>query len=257
METSSRRFQKLLAMDIFHHFFLDEGGKVFDGTQPLPPVRLAQKLKVYDVREWLQIEPDEATRKTLQTHGLLLKPTKTGFQVLAQLADVLPGTRKPQVKLEKVTLGFWLKWSNPNVPAQTALAYRTKPTGERGFYLFGNQWARVLGGAYPNLGLPLPTYRAEEEYLPGDLVRKDGKHYLSIAKSKGAAVTDAAFWKPTDAKISYASRQSLRTPADALPQDVWGKIEISGQPGLSNYSLLTGTGDLKNSQVYKLHLDKM
>ncbi|WP_205504349.1 hypothetical protein [Rufibacter psychrotolerans] len=257
MESTKRRYQPLMAVDILHHSFLDEGGKIFDGTQDLPAPRKAQKLKTYDVREWLLVEPDTSTRKALQAHGVLLKQTKTGFLLLAQLADALPGTRKPLANLEKMVLGFWLKWQLPELAAQTALAYRVKADGGRGVYLFGNQWARIFGGAYPHLTLPLPTYRPEEDYLPGDLVRKDAKHYRAIAKSKGAAVTDAAFWQPTDSKISYASRQSLQTQQAAVPLDVWGKIEISGKSGLSNYSLLTGTGDLKNSQVYKLHLDKM
>ncbi|KAA3438759.1 hypothetical protein FOA19_16215 [Rufibacter hautae] len=257
MESSRRKYLQLVAVEILHHYFLDEGGKVYDGTQDLPAARKAQKLKTYDTREWLAVEPDAATHKALQAYQVLLKPTKTGFLLLTQLTDVLPGTKKPLANLEKMVLGFWLKWQTPQPGSQAALASKRQAAGERGFYLLGNQWARMLGGTYPHLGVPLPTYHPEEEYLPGDLVRKDSKHYRALVKSKGAALTDTTLWKPTDNKLPYVSRQSLQIPAAAPPGEVWGRLEIAGKGGLSNYSLLTGSGDLKNAQVYKIHLDKM
>jgi hypothetical protein len=252
MESITSKYRQLCAVEIFHHYFLDEGTHIFNGVNDLPAARKIQKLKQYAVPDWLQIEPDEYTRSTMYACQLIFKPTKTGFMLVTKTN----GPDQASVNLNKVVLNFHLRWQEPSLVAHTALPLSLKTDGKASLYVFGNEFARNNQGIYPQISLPAANYQNTRTYVPGDIVKSGTQQFIAINKTTGNAPPVPAFWRQTDQNLNYATSTSLQVRPSNIPPDVIGKIEITGKAGLGNFSVLTATEQIKVAQVYQLHLDK-
>ncbi len=252
MESITCRYRPLCAVEIYHHYFLDEGTRIFNGLNDLPPARKTQKLAQYAVTDWLQIEPDLATRAALPACHVVYKPTKTGF-VLVTKTD---GPDQASVNLNRVTFTFYLRWRNPELAARTALPLTPQPGGQASLYVFGNEFSRNNRGVYPGIGLPIATYQNLRTYVPGEIVKSGAQQFVARVKTTGNAPPASAIWRETDPALSYVSFTSLRVRPAAVPPGILGQIQITGRAGLGNFSVLSATNQLKSAQVYQLHLDK-
>ncbi|MGV3589261.1 MAG: hypothetical protein ACO1OF_19800 [Adhaeribacter sp.] len=252
MESITSKYRQLCAVEIFHHYFLDEGNRVFNGTNDLPPARKVQKLKQYAVSDWLRIEPDDSTRSLMHACHIIFKPTKTGFILVTQTA----GPDQASADLQRVVLSFYLRWQEPSLVAQTALPLSLKTDGKASLYVFSNEFSRNNRGNYPSICLPVVAYQNTRTYVPGEIVKSGGQQFVALNKTMGNAPSLPAFWRQTDQNLSYATSTSLQVRPATIPADVIGKLEITGKAGLGNFSVLMTTNQIKAAQVYQLHLDK-
>lgn len=93
-ESMTRSYQRLFEVRLIHHYWLDDGGKVFD--KPYDDSLLSdeekknrnkekteeyKRLRKYDVRTFLQVTPTVATAKALKEFDALFKDTSIGFFV--------------------------------------------------------------------------------------------------------------------------------------------------------------------------------
>jgi hypothetical protein len=254
MEKITRRYRQLFAVEILHHLFLDEGDKIYDGQDDLPPSRKQQLLARYDVHEWLHVEPDGPARHAMTGAGLVLKKTPAGFLVAVEVtAD---DDRKARASLAGTNLRFLLRLSS-DTAGRTALPLVREQEGAPVAYVFGNESARNRLGAYPSLSRPVPVFATAATYVPGDVVRQGAKQFVALAKTQGNATSQSAFWRETDGSLAYATRQDLRQAPEGSPAGVLGWVEITGKGDLGHYSLLTVADEIKLNQVFRLHLDKL
>lgn len=252
MESIVCKYQQLCAVDIFHHYFLDEGNRIFDGVNDLPPDRKAYKLKQYNVPDWLQIEPADYTRATMHVSSLVFKKTKTGFILVTKTT----GPDKPGADVNQLVLEFWLRWAEPDLTGHTAMPLLVKTNGKPALYAFGNAVSRNNHGAYPEISLPVPPYNNARTYEPGDIVKSGTRQFVALHRTTGNGTNLPAFWRETDRNLNYVTSTSLQARPAGIPPDVIARIQISGKAGLGDFSVLTGTNTIKAAQVYKLHLDK-
>ncbi|KAA5548448.1 hypothetical protein [Adhaeribacter rhizoryzae] len=252
MEKIISKYQQLFKVNIYHHYFLDENNLIYDGTNDLPPARKAHKLQLYQVPDWLQIEPEVNTRGTMYACNLIFKPTKTGFIIVTKTN----GPDQPSATLDNIILTFYLRWRNAGLAANTALPLLPPTNSTPTFYTWGNEFARNNIGLYPNLSRPVPTYQNTRAYVTGEIVKSGAQQFVALNRTSGNAPNVPAFWRETDGNLNYTTSTSLQPRPAAIPAGVIGKIEITGRAGLGNYSVLTGANKIKAAQVYQLHLDK-
>lgn len=87
-ERFKTKYVKLFEIKLLHHYWLDEGGQVYDqiSDQNSKSVRL----KSYDVRSFLDLSPTGPTANTLTAYGGIAKKTAQGLVVAVPETTVLP-----------------------------------------------------------------------------------------------------------------------------------------------------------------------
>jgi hypothetical protein len=80
IERATTAYARLFEVRILHHYWLDDGAKVFDA---LPKDQQAERLAAYDVRTILGVTPTPSTRKRLAGLRCAFVPTAQGFVVAA------------------------------------------------------------------------------------------------------------------------------------------------------------------------------
>lgn len=247
MEVFNFKYQLLCEVKILHHFFLDDVNTAFDS---LPIAEQGRKLKQYDVRNWLNINPDAATVDTLGDHRLVYRPTKQGFVVVSQTE----APNVPLLPLDELLLRFDLSFE-VGASAYTALPVGVTKSGNPTTYIFGNELAATSGGAAPSLALAPDAYDNTRHYPPGEMVRQGGTNYISLYQpdNQGVSITNTDYWQVVSAlpgNLQYATTSN----AQPLPPDTdidsrfFGRIELNGQGGFGNFSLLTGGGNLQDKK---------
>jgi hypothetical protein len=109
------QYRRLVEIRLLHHYWLDEGARVFD-LIPQQTVREA-RLLTYDMRTFLALTPTQATQRTLQGLGCVYKTTALGCVVATPAGAVIP----PDVQLD-----FVLTVLNPAFHNYTALTLRSQ-----------------------------------------------------------------------------------------------------------------------------------
>lgn len=81
-------FQRLFEVRLLHHYWLDDGGTVFDLIAD--PAKRDSRLLKYDSRPWLTVTPTAATARDLSHYRCLFKQSSLGIVVVAPGAAVIP-----------------------------------------------------------------------------------------------------------------------------------------------------------------------
>jgi hypothetical protein len=93
-ERSVNGYKRLFEVRLLHHYWLDEGGVVFDQIpDPLLPPDEAKKEKrllTYDVRSFLTVTPAAKTTRVLNGLNCIYRNTALGFIVAVPASVVLP-----------------------------------------------------------------------------------------------------------------------------------------------------------------------
>ena len=87
-ESFINTYQRLFELQLFHHYWLDDGGTVYDLISDQS--KKERILRQYDVRSLLAIKPTVATAKALQGFGALFRETATGFIVISSNKTAIP-----------------------------------------------------------------------------------------------------------------------------------------------------------------------
>jgi len=86
-EQITSRYQRLLDVWLLHHYWLDDGGNLFD---KLADTKRTPRLLAYDARPLLNIVPTAATAHTLSGYRCRFKQSALGFTVAAPGNAVIP-----------------------------------------------------------------------------------------------------------------------------------------------------------------------
>jgi hypothetical protein len=87
-ERSIGGYKPLFEVRLLHHYWLDEGGNVFDLMQD--QVKKNARLQEYDRRTFLSVIPTATTTKALKSLKCIYKDTALGFMVAVQNEKVIP-----------------------------------------------------------------------------------------------------------------------------------------------------------------------
>lgn len=197
------RYRTLFEVDIAHDYFTSQGDVVLEAQTDAERAALTA---LYSATDVLDIEPDAATLATLSGHRLLLRSTRTGFLVAAQV-DASTPPRPIVAPSDTFRLAFLLRARDARFANYTELG---SPSG---FYRFGNDAQnRVAGVSY--LSQPIPVFDAARRYVAGD-VRSQAAGptfdlFLALRDTGPSAMPVAADWRriPVDTFSMSASYQS-------------------------------------------------
>ena len=87
-ERITKGYKRLFEIHLLHHYWLDEGDKVFD--QIAPAGKKDKRLLAYDRRSFLTVAPTAAAAKTLTGLGAVYKDTALGCIVAVPESAVVP-----------------------------------------------------------------------------------------------------------------------------------------------------------------------
>lgn len=105
-------YKKLFEVNLYHHYFLDNGVTAFDDN----PTLKSQQLEKFDFAEFLSIIPSEKTLRKLNGGRLALKSSNSGVSLFIKSEETAPNSNvyQPYIELTQNTqLNFLLYIDDP------------------------------------------------------------------------------------------------------------------------------------------------
>lgn len=197
------RYRTLFEVDLVHDYFTSRGEVVIEAQADADRAALTA---LYSATDLFAIEPDAATLATLAGHKLLLRGTRTGFLVAAQVDGATP-PRPLVAPGDAFRLVLLLRARDARFANYTELG---KPAN---FYRFGNDVQnRVAGVSY--LSRPVLAFDAARAYVAGDVYAQAAGPsfdlFLALRDTGPSAAPVAADWRriPGDTFSAAASYQA-------------------------------------------------
>ena len=149
-------YKKLLDINFYHHYFLDDGATAFDAN---PSLKVEQLLK-YNFGNFLRIIPSAETQPKLQGQKIIVRTNTSGISLFISAQETAPnsGIFQPYIPLEQpeslvflmyITDSFFENYStvaaNPSIP-----------------YFFSNKKPSTEGGSFRYLDLESTTNPVED-----------------------------------------------------------------------------------------------
>jgi hypothetical protein len=150
----------LCHVDIVHDYFLSRGEVVLEAHADADRNALTS---AYAVRDFFEIEPDDATAATLAGHRIIFRPTSTGFLLAVQIDTEAPDMRPAIAPAPDFCLTFALRQRDRRFANYTELG----ATGA-GFYRFGNDSGSVVAGTR-FLSQPMAAFDTTRRYVSGEV----------------------------------------------------------------------------------------
>lgn len=137
-------YKSLVRINLYHHFFLDDGQTAFDDTAQLKEEQLVK----YDMREFIEVVPSLETQRMIANQRMVFRTDKAGCTLLTRVVETAPnsGIYEPVVPLlQNETLTFLLYITDPlfenystvgSVPAIPYLFTNKKPATEAGAFTY-------------------------------------------------------------------------------------------------------------------------
>jgi len=100
-------YKKLADINLYHHYFLDDGADHFDSN----PALKQEQLNKYNFQDFMALEPTEKTKTLLNGNKIILKFVPHGISLFIQAEEVAPGstTFRPFISLpDTIELVFLL-----------------------------------------------------------------------------------------------------------------------------------------------------
>jgi len=102
-------YKKLAEVNIYHHYFLDDGKTEFDDNGQ--PTLKSRQLEKYNLTEYMNVVVSEKTANLFLGQKILFKPTVQGFNLFIKASETAPdsGIYQPLIELgETETFTFLL-----------------------------------------------------------------------------------------------------------------------------------------------------
>ncbi|MEV8518806.1 hypothetical protein ABZR86_03300 [Dyella marensis] len=287
-ERSTTSYRRLFEVRLLHHYWLDNGGQIFD---TLPADMQAARLLGYDVRPLLRVAPTPSTLKQLAGLRCLFMPTAQGFVVAAPGEATFPTDTAFSFSvaiadgqcLDYTALTFRAQAiqeaADPGDLSPTRMVYRYKAdvpvlsnlTGVKRD--FGAGPVLFLSRDYP---APAASDAVESMVLSaGALLQLTGDNPGAATEQLGASATDMpVFLHQGDVPAIAPPAGVVGAPArgvqlgDDVPDDVFALITLTAvRAGDDDFSFVDGTGApkapatvyevrLKNRSTWWTYLDK-
>src|SRR5690606_4158803 len=95
-------YKLLFRLNLYHHYFLDDGNIAFDDNLTLKE----EQLNKYNFEDFCEMIPSEETQEVFKGNKLVFKTTPSGFTIYVKAEETAPnsGTYKPYVSLPQTTV---------------------------------------------------------------------------------------------------------------------------------------------------------
>ena len=215
----SIQYKKLFEVEILHEYFLEkEGGARFFDLKRDSKERF-DRLRNYDIRDYLVLEPTGKCEKQLRDFRMIFKTTRKGFFVGVEVDEF---QSNEGLKQYKPTIEFAsnlsLDFRQIVVDEQfTRLSNKTLHGNLKAKYLFSipeNSVNRENTEQPLLLATPTGAYTEEKQYEAGDRVSitEDNNMVVYQAKfrTKSRPAQDSDGWKPIDKDYGYISGEDMK-----------------------------------------------
>lgn len=251
METQIIRYRKLFQVEVLLHHLLDEGVVLFDDLSDAAKLR---KLGRYQISQWMEFVPGDATAAAMAGLGWVFKPTSTGFLVVAS-AD--PETNSPMtLPAPDLKLDFEMVLHKAGFSEFSAFPLPGKLEGKRALYVFDTAATNAgNAAAFPTIAMVPPGFSNSVVYEPGQIVRSGSNRFVSKQKTMGNATSSNEHWVRIGEGLPYANSAHLARRDDFPVSDrAFGLIRVDCAPNLGDFGLFQGSN--LRSPVYKIRLRK-
>ena len=243
----SIQYKKLFEVEILHEYFLNEEGKAsfFDLARGRSP--RFERLKYYDVRDFMDIEPTKRCAKQLRNYRMVFKTTKTGFFVGVEVGEELSldGRKqyRPTIEFdENIELDFRIIVSDEHF---TRFSNSNLHRNLKAKYLFSIPSRRQDVQADDPLLLTLPTseYLENKQYEPGDqvfILDGDTKiNYQALVRTKSHPLSIPGAWMKIGKDYGFVSEDD----AQIIPR--YGSYRFNSVPPIlkANFRLIDESGE--------------
>ncbi len=149
-------YKKLLDINFYHHYFLDDGATAFDAN---PTLKVAQLLK-YDFGSFLKIIPSEQTKQKLKGQKIAVKTGTYGVSLFVSAKESAPssGIFQPYIPLGQTDSLLFLAY----VTDAFFENYSTVAANPSNPYLFSNKKPSSEGGSFRYIDLENTTNPIED-----------------------------------------------------------------------------------------------
>src|SRR5690606_26055413 len=95
-------YKLLFSLNLYHHYFLDDGNIAFDDNLTLKE----EQLNKYNFEDFCEMIPSEETQEIFKGNKLVFKTIPSGFTIYVKAEETAPnsGTYKPFVSLPQTTV---------------------------------------------------------------------------------------------------------------------------------------------------------
>lgn len=273
-ERATSSFNRLFEVRLLHHYWLDDGAKLFDA---LAPARQAERLLGYDMRPLLDVAPTPSTQALLASLRCIFKPTGAGFVVAAPDGISIAAATQ---------LSFVVSVADPRLYDYTALTFRPQAIHEafdpadnsptRKVYRYRENVPVLsnLTGATRGAGPGTMLFLSRDYPLPsaGDQVEAfvlSGAALAQLTSDNPAATTQqlGASAASLPVFVNQGDAPAIAPPAgvtgapargvqlsDDVPDDVFALINLTAVRGDNDaFSFVDGTGAAKTAApVYQV-----
>ncbi|MEZ4875149.1 MAG: hypothetical protein R2793_06800 [Flavobacteriaceae bacterium] len=147
-------YHPLLHLNVYHHYFLDDGTVAFDSSTTLK----TQQLSSYDYQSFLKIIPSEGTQQKLRGQKIRVRNTNSGVTLYVNVEETAPNVFTPKVPLSQTESLTFLVYitdllfeNYSTVAAQPAIPY-----------FFSNKKPVTEGGGFTYIDLEATTHPVED-----------------------------------------------------------------------------------------------
>ncbi|AVA23122.1 MULTISPECIES: hypothetical protein [unclassified Rhizobium] len=165
-ERATTAYRRLFEVRLLHHYWLDEGARIFDN---LPAVGWQARLLAYDVRSFLEIRPTQSTGNLLRGLGCIFRPTSLGFVVAAPKAAAIDQTTALSFAVSVIDSDFFDYTALTLLPRKIyELSDPTDNTPDRATYRFKENVSVLsnLTGAMRGSGVNATLFLSRETPAP-------------------------------------------------------------------------------------------
>ncbi|MEZ4817254.1 MAG: hypothetical protein R2776_04700 [Flavobacteriaceae bacterium] len=222
-------YKKLVSINCYHHYFLDDGTTAFDSSTNL---KAAQLLK-YNFNQFLKIIPSEKTQQQFLGYKIIYKVNNAGIDVFIKAEETVPnsGIFKPFIPLEQTESFVFLIYISDSLfeNYSTVSAIPSIP------YFFSNKKPTTEGGIFRYIDLEATTHDIEDftisqatyETFMGSITEKERLGLFGIIHIEMAG--DDTTGVDGNVRIILNGDGTLQDPAPAF------KLQMENRETIWNY----------------------
>ncbi|SRX54956.1 hypothetical protein [Aequorivita sp. CIP111184] len=156
-------------MNLYHHYFLDDGSVAFDAN----PILKEEQLNKYNFEDFCEIIPSEETKEIFKGNKLVFKTIPTGFIICAKAEETAPnsGTYKPFVSLSQTSVFNFLIYMKDSL-FENYSTVNSKPFIP---YFFSNKKPVSEGASFKYIDLETTTLPIDNFTIQQDSYDEIGK----------------------------------------------------------------------------------
>lgn len=243
-------YRVLFNLNIYHHYFLDNGSTVFDSNLGLKE----KQLDNYNFEDFCQLIPSEETQEIFKGNKIVFKTLPAGFTIYAKAEETAPnsGTYKPFVNLSQTTVFNFLIYVKDSL-FENYSTVNSKPSIP---YFFSNTKPVSEGVSFKYIDLEATT-------LPVENFTINQTSYSEISKSlsekeKIGLFSIISLQMSGDDTIPFDGRArnilNVNGTIPASPKIL--KIQIKNRKTIWNYRSAVNSSLLHSTTPTKLPLTK-